>query len=212
MHYTKRPKHFATMGKEDEDEDDAIDGEMVDLFALMNSTVVELQMEMEILENREYEWDENNNNNNVEDDVKTIVKQNDCSAREDTDTETNHELPSLSDPITETINKTIATAKPASAAVDWQAMEPAKVGDQDYAPVSDYSPGKPVVVAGVKEKIIEEEKMPIHQQLYAPMTPANLGDEDYAPISDYTNTATAETIANAIARVHNNRNFAKVRR
>lgn len=206
MHYTKKTAHFATMGKEDKDIDDVIDGETVDLFALMNSTVVELQMEMEILENREYEREDYNTVNNT-----VIAHQKDCSARE-TNLETNHELPSLSDPIIETINKTIATAKPASAAVDWQAMEPAKVGDQDYAPVSDYSPGKAVVVAGVKEKAIEEEEVPIHQQLYAPVTPAQFGDEDYAPVSDYTNTATAETIANAIARVHNNHGFTKVRR
>ena len=194
------------MEKETKDTNDGIDDETVDLFALMNSSIMELQMELEILESREYEMEDNNLN---DEEIKS-VRQNDIS---DTikDTEIDKApLKPLRSPINETvsdtINKTISTTKPKTTSVDWQAMEPAKAGDHDYAPVSDYSPGKAIVVAGVRELESDsdnddDDSITEQQQLFAPVTPAKVGDEDYVPVVDYSKTANAATIANAIVKV-----------
>eukprot|EP00533_Pseudo-nitzschia_delicatissima_P001661 CAMPEP_0116096414 /NCGR_PEP_ID=MMETSP0327-20121206/10168_1 /TAXON_ID=44447 /ORGANISM="Pseudo-nitzschia delicatissima, Strain B596" /LENGTH=287 /DNA_ID=CAMNT_0003588115 /DNA_START=1 /DNA_END=866 /DNA_ORIENTATION=- len=207
----------STMEKETKDTDDGIDDETVDLFALMNSSIMELQMELEILESREYERDDNNHNDQ---EIKSM-RQNDISdSIKDTEIDKTPPIP-LRSPINYQHNQAKTTS------VDWQAMEPAKAGDQDYAPVSDYSPGKTVVVAGVRElesdrdydddesiteqqqlfalvtpaKVGDEDLFSEQQQLFAPVTPAKVGDEDYVPVVDFTKTANAETIANAIVKV-----------
>mmetsp|Transcript_18033 Transcript_18033/g.44875 ORF Transcript_18033/g.44875 Transcript_18033/m.44875 type:complete len:277 (-) Transcript_18033:1613-2443(-) len=196
----------STMEKETKDTDDGIDDETVDLFALMNSSIMELQMELEILESREYERDDNNHNDQ---EIKSM-RQNDISdSIKDTEIDKTPPIPlrsPINETISDTINKTISTTKPKTTSVDWQAMEPAKAGDQDYAPVSDYSPGKTVVVAGVRElesdrDYDDDESITEQQQLFAPVTPAKVGDEDYVPVVDFTKTANAETIANAIVKV-----------
>ena len=47
--------------------DDGIDDETVDLFAAMNSAVLELQIEMDLLESKEYQNDNGNEVNRIKD-------------------------------------------------------------------------------------------------------------------------------------------------
>ena len=60
-----------------------------------------------------------------------------------------------------------------------------------------------MVVAGVKEdRFSDLEDDGDGKDLFSAvtLTPAKVGDEDYAVVSDYTNTATVETIANALQK------------
>jgi hypothetical protein len=176
--------------------DDTFDGETIDLFALMNSSMVELQIEMDLLESKEYLNDngsdnasgnasDNGNDNGNENATDVAGDKEDHTLAQPSPSTFSSQFPSLPklDGICEpekttTIGTGSATSTDISAAtnttiaVNWQAIEPARIGDHDYSPISDYT------VVGPPVKLIA----------------AKVGDQDYSPVSDYTST-TASTNA-----------------
>jgi hypothetical protein len=167
--------------------DDAFDGETIDLFAVMNSSMVELQIEMELLENKEYlkdNWNyENSNGSGNATDV--VGDEEDHPLAQPSPFPSPFpsltKLDSFCDPEKITTTTTGSATSTATAIdINWQAMEPAQIGDQDYSLVSDYTVVGPAVA----------------------LTPAKVGDQDYSPVSDYTSTTAAATkTTTAIATV-----------
>ena len=176
-----------------------MDGETADLLAFMDSAVLELQMEMEMFDNKEYERDDSNQIN-VKDDTAEIeqpTKIDRIESQEEPQQETT--TPIKEKPPSKKLDTPNSKTKQKPG--DWEAMEPAKIGDQDYSPVSDYSPGRKKVATGVREgrddtleEHIEEPFCPVS------LEPAKVGDDDYVPVSDYTKTASVETIAKDVSK------------
>ena len=158
-----------------DDNDRAFDEEVKDLVAVMNSAVIELEMEMQMLHKKDYEThedvkvdtEENQNvtpaeNDNVDSCSSSSSNRNGYSPPDNPTQE--HELPGLND--IEDTSTASATRKELSATkkIEWQSMKPAKMGDPDYSPVLDYTKWG---VATVLE-------------------PAKPSDADYVSVSDYT--------------------------
>lgn len=167
-----------------------MDGETADLFAFMDSTILELQMEMEMLDNKEYESD-NISQVPVKDDSVEIEEPPDLHRVETPEDDIEQEFTALTEetrPSEKLETPTIVKSK----SLDWEAMEPAKLGDQDYVPVSDYSPKRKKVVADVREQRdddLEEhmEECMEDSSSFVSLEPAKVGDDDYVPVSDYSN-------------------------
>ena len=170
--------------------DDAFDGETIDIFALMNSSMVELQIEMDMLDNKEYLNDNENSTGSDNGSDNGSGNATDVAGDKEDHTVAQpspflSQFPSLPklDSICEPEKKTTATTGSATSTatttttttttttvdVNWQAIEPAQIGDQDYSPISDYTVVGPPVA----------------------LKPAKVGDQDFSPISDYTSTTTA---------------------
>ncbi len=182
-----------------------MDGETADLLAFMDSAVLELQMEMEMFDNKEYERDDINQINVTDDTAEIEQPKNEDRIESQEETQQKITTPIKEKPSSKKLDTPNTKAKKKSG--DWEAMEPAKLGDQDYSPVSDYSPGRKTVVAGVREgrddtleDRIDEPFCPVS------LEPAKVGDDDYVPVSDYTNTATIETIAKDVSKSLSNTN------
>ena len=165
-----------------------MDGETADLLAFMNSTILELQMEMEMLDNKEYEND-NITQVSTKDDSVEIDEPPDIDRVKSPEDDIEQEVTALTEeiPKSEKLERP-TTVKPKS--VDWEAMEPAKLGDQDYVPVSDYSPKRKKVAADVQEQRDDdfEERME-EPSSFVSLEPAKVGDDDYVPVSDYTSAS-----------------------
>lgn len=179
--------------------DDSIDPETVDLFAVMNSSLLELQIEMERLESKEYDDDyyyekpedtikSDDQHQPEEDGFSTIQKMTSklhqgptpILCEKDTRNAENerNEWKGCFDSRLSTNTKNMKDGEHArasgSVSIYWDKIEPPKVGDPDYVPVS------------VPSNLVHWDKL----------HPAKKGDSDFVQVADYT---ASETNTEAVA-------------
>jgi len=182
--------------------DDGIDDETVDLFAAMNSAVLELQIEMDLLESKEYQNDNGNEIDRIKDNANdhSTIQESSSSPppspmHQILDTEEEDRDDSVSqipriNPITPPSNVDKGKTEPTS--IVWQKMEHAQVGDDDYTPVLDFS--QKAVKSFESVKVGDDDystdsdytSESSSADSIVVLEPAKVGDEDYSPVMDFT--------------------------